>query len=212
MNTRRPNKGMNLTRSAPATGTAALAGYPRCSTHVTRCLGEECVHSSLSSLVWLRSRVLKWRGRRWKAASWPAALSSQLGRTFPGWKVLQRDDLPPDDLSLYVQDHPQGCPGQVAVDFVGDAFPAMALSLKKPGQARLVLARQRTPRVWELEVVDESNESGVVWTEGPGQYDDVHEDRRLRVAREGVIWCGYESWTILYAWIDGKIQKVWIAD
>jgi len=25
------NKGMNLTRSAPAKGTAALAGYPRCS-------------------------------------------------------------------------------------------------------------------------------------------------------------------------------------
>ena len=25
-----PNKGMNLTRSAPATGTTALAGYPRC--------------------------------------------------------------------------------------------------------------------------------------------------------------------------------------
>jgi hypothetical protein len=27
---RPPNKGMNLTRSAPATGTAALAGYPQC--------------------------------------------------------------------------------------------------------------------------------------------------------------------------------------
>ena len=30
MNWVTPNKGMNLTRSAPATGTGALAGYPRC--------------------------------------------------------------------------------------------------------------------------------------------------------------------------------------
>ena len=28
-----PNKGMNLTRSAPAKRPAALAGYPRCSTN-----------------------------------------------------------------------------------------------------------------------------------------------------------------------------------
>jgi hypothetical protein len=30
-----PNKGMNLTRSARVTRTAALAGYPQCSTDAT---------------------------------------------------------------------------------------------------------------------------------------------------------------------------------
>ena len=141
-----------------------------------------------------------------------ASLSRHLERAFPGWKRVTHTDLPSERRSLFVRDHPAACPGQVSIDFFGDARPTIALSLWRRGKALLVLARERSSDTWSSQVLDEGNEAGVVWKEGPGDYEDVHRGRRLRVAREGLVWCGYESWAILYSWDNGKVEKVWISD
>ena len=120
----------------------------------------------------------------------PASLSRHLKRAFPGWKPVNHTDLRTERRDLFVRDHPAACPGKVAIDFFGDARPAIALSLWRSGKALLVLARERSGNTWSSEVLDEGNEAGVVWKEGPGEYEDVHGERRLRVVTRGprLVW------------------------
>jgi len=77
--------------------------------------------------------------------------------------------------------------------------------------AVLVVARQ-LDRDWETRVLETADGFPVVWKERPGKYEDVYKDKRLTAPNPVVVLCGYESWTILYAW-DGKdVKKIWLSD
>jgi hypothetical protein len=140
------------------------------------------------------------------------SLRDQLSGAFPGWKVVDRGDLAESDWTLFQRDHPKACPGQASIKLYGDAKPTVALSLARTGRGRLVLAREHSPRRWQFEVLEDGNEAGVLWAVGPGKYQDVHDGRQLTIVNEGLVWCGYESWAILYSVVGGKIDKIWLAD
>ncbi|MGH9862190.1 MAG: hypothetical protein ACRD35_02070 [Candidatus Acidiferrales bacterium] len=103
------------------------------------------------------------------------------------------------------------------MDFYGDGKPTWALVLLEgkgsSAKAHLVLAR-RLAQAWEFTSLDETDAAvaPVVWSEGPGEYRDVYEHTTVRAASEVIVFAGYESWAILYAWTGGEIVKVWIAD
>lgn len=65
--TERPNKGMNLTRSAPARGPAALAGYPRCSADYGA-TGEKQDVEAKQMVLYFEGRELKTYGEYVRAA------------------------------------------------------------------------------------------------------------------------------------------------
>jgi hypothetical protein len=140
------------------------------------------------------------------------SLRDQLSGAFPGWKVVHRGDLAESDWTLFQKDHPKACPGHAPVKLYGDANSTVALSLTRTGRGRLVLAREHSPQRWQFEVLEDGDEAGVLWAVGPGKYQDVHDGRQLNVVNEGLVWCGYESWAILYSVVAGKIDKIWLAD
>jgi hypothetical protein len=51
-----------------------------------------------------------------------------------------------------------------------------------------------------------------VWREGPGKYDGMNEEKPLRAKNPVIVFCGYESWAILYAWTGTEVKKIWISD
>jgi hypothetical protein len=142
----------------------------------------------------------------------PPTLRNQLSGAFPGWKVVERRDLAESDWALFQESHPRACPGYAPIKLYGDANPTVALSLARAGRGRLVVAREHSLGQWQFEVLEDGNEPGVLWTVGPGKYQDVHDRRQLNVVNEGLVWCGYESWAILYSVVGGKVQKIWLAD
>jgi hypothetical protein len=129
---------------------------------------------------------------------------------FPGAQVLTLADLVPEHRRLFLQDHPDKCPGRVDLSFYGGPS-ATALSLWGPAENVLVMARPKASS-WSIDVLDRGNAPGVVWKEPPGEYKDMYEETRLQLRNEGLVWCGYESWAILYGWMDGRVQKIWLAD
>jgi RHS repeat-associated protein len=46
----------------------------------------------------------------------------------------------------------------------------------------------------------------------PGEYRDVYGKKEIRATRPVIVFAGYESWAIVYAWTGKHIAKVWIAD
>jgi len=107
-------------------------------------------------------------------------------------------------------------PGLVRVDFYGDGNPTWALVLiASDGQKkenRLVVARE-AGKGWGISLLDTaSGPAPVVWRQPPGEYRDVYGEKTIRATHPVIVFAGYESWAIVYAWTGKLVQKIWLAD
>lgn len=146
----------------------------------------------------------------------PPSLREEISKKYPGASVVGPADLDDYDKKLFQKDHGARCPGLVKVDFYGDGKPTWALVLVgggKPSQrkAELVVARQ-TGEGWEIRSLDTADGTPVVWRQGPGKYEGMSKPTTIRAAHQVLVFCGYESWAILYAWTGKEVVKTWISD
>ena len=145
----------------------------------------------------------------------PRDLQNVVEGKYPGTKVVSLSDLSEDDKQLFQKEHADSCPGLVKLDFYGDGAPTFALALTTKNQAnprtKLVLAH-RVGASWEAAILD--NADGpipVVWSDKPGEYTGVYQ-RKIRATRSVIVFCGYSSWAVLYAWTNNKVSKIWLRD
>ena len=125
-------------------------------------------------------------------------------------------DLGEYDKGLFQKDHGGSCPGLVTVDFYGDGKPTLALELTTKtvanGKTELVLAHE-VGADWKIITLDTTDgPTPVVWSEKPGEYKDVYGEKKILATRPVIIFCVYSSWTILYAWANSRVAKIWLAD
>jgi hypothetical protein len=146
----------------------------------------------------------------------PPGLGEQVSRKYAGTRLVSLADLSEDDRNFFRKDHGTQCPGLVSVDFYGDGKPTWALVLiagsKSKRKESLVVAR-KAGEIWEIQLLDTAGGAvPVVWKQGPGEYEDVYGNKKIRAPRSVVVLCGYESWAILYAWTGKRVENIWIAD
>ena len=146
----------------------------------------------------------------------PQALQPLIARRYPGAKLVSLADLDADSRQLFSKDHGSACPGLVKVDFYGNGKPAFAMVLTmnsgETQKADLVLAHE-TGRGWETVLLDTAKSSiPVVWSQAPGEYEDVYGKTKIRATRPVIVFCGYNSWAILYAWTGTNTRKIWLRD
>jgi len=146
----------------------------------------------------------------------PAGLREEISRKYPNARVVNLADLDEGDRKLFQHDHGTQCPGIVKVDFYGDGRPAWALVLilgiGSKMKADLVMAHQ-VGDSWETNLLESADASvPVVWSEGPGKYRDVYGEKTIRATHPVVVFYGYSTWAIVYAWTARGVEKVWIRD
>jgi len=148
----------------------------------------------------------------------PADLRPVVEKSYPNKKIVSLADLSADALELYKKDHGKSCPGLVEVDFYGDAKPTWAIVLFGPDSksvngitAVLVLAH-KPDTYWKVKTVETTNGIPVVWKEKPGKYTGVYQEKTIRASHPVIVFCGYESWAVLYAWTGTRITKTWLSD
>jgi len=148
----------------------------------------------------------------------PADLGPVLQRSFPNKKVVSLADLDKEDLGLWEKDHGKSCPELVQVDFYGDTKPTGAVVLfgtdsKSVNGVTAVLVLARKPDAdWKIKAVETTSGIPVVWKEKPGKYTGLHQEKTIRASHPVIIFCGYESWAVLYAWTGTRITKTWLSD
>jgi len=78
---------------------------------------------------------------------------------------------------------------------------------------KLVVAQQVGGH-WETTVLDTADGAPVpvVWSQLPGQYPDVYGKNEIRATKPVIVFTGYESWSILYAWTGSGVTKIWLQD
>ena len=150
--------------------------------------------------------------------SLPDDLRHELAARYPEARVIGLSDLEEDDRGLFQKDHDDACPGLVKVDFYGDGKPTFALVLTTKGvkaeQTELVVAH-RVREQWKMAVLDTGGASRyapVVWSQPPGQYQDIYGKKTVRATWPVIVFCKYESWAILYAWTGRRVAKIWLHD
>lgn len=148
------------------------------------------------------------------ACELPQDLARTIATKYPGTHIVELSDLNEDDKTLFLKDHANSCPGLTKVDFYGDGKPTFALVLiSKDDKTRLVVAHQRE-RAWSLTAIDTGGGPGpapVVWSLKAGEYTGVYKGK-IQATNPVIVFCGYESWAILYAWTNNKIAKIWLMD
>ena len=149
------------------------------------------------------------------SCSLPAGLDEEISKDFANTKLVSLADLGEHDRKLFQKEHGNRCPGLMRVDFYGDGKPTWALALiageNPKRRAQLVVARQ-TDRGWEARSLETTDGTPVIWRMNPGKYTDVYGKKTVVAIHPAIVFCGYESWAILYAWTGKNAEKVWLSD
>jgi hypothetical protein len=147
--------------------------------------------------------------------TFPSGLSDEISGKYPGARLVNLTDLDEYNQNLFQKDHGARCPGLVQVNFYGDGRPTWALVLisgENPKQkAELVVAHQ-VNEIWETRSLETTDGTPVVWREGPGKYQDIYGKKTFRATRPVIIFAGYESWAVVYAWNGKEVEKIQISD
>ena len=145
----------------------------------------------------------------------PPSLRDEIAKKYPSARVVTLADLDEYDRNLFKKDHGTRCPGLVKVDFYGDGKPTWAVVLitgeNPKRKAELVVVRQ-VGEDWEIRSLEVTDGTPVVWRQGPGKYEGMSEPTTIRAAHQVIVFCGYGSWAILYAWTGKEVVKTWISD
>jgi hypothetical protein len=148
--------------------------------------------------------------------SLPAGLRDEIPPKYPGTRVVSLADLSSQfRRKLFQEDHGTQCPGLVRVNFYGDGKPTWALVLiageNPKRKAELIVAHQ-VGEDWEIRSLGTTDGTPVVWSEGPGDYDDLYNNKTIRATRPVIVFCGLESWTVVFAWTGKEVEKVQLSD
>lgn len=149
------------------------------------------------------------------ACDLPKDLLSVVEGKYPGTKIVTLSDLNENYKQFFQKDHAGSCPGLAKVDFYGDGKPTFALALTMKSQVnlstKLVLARKVRAN-WEVKTFDKADGPvPVVWSDKPGEYKSVYQ-HRIHATRPVIVFCGYSSWAVLYAWTSNRIAKLQLQD
>jgi hypothetical protein len=150
------------------------------------------------------------------SCSLPETLQAAIKTRYLSTKLVTLADLDKGDRALFQKDHGNECPGLVKVDFYGDGKPTLALVLivNAGGKesAELVVAHEIAQK-WETVLLDNAGSSmPVSWSQSPGEYEEFNSEKKIRATRPVIVFCGYNSWAVLYAWTGSKISKIWLRD
>jgi hypothetical protein len=146
----------------------------------------------------------------------PGTLQTAIKTRYLSTRLVTLADLEKGDRALFQKDHGNDCPGLVKVDFYGDGKPTLALVLivNAGGKqsAELVVAHEIGQK-WETVLLDNAGSSiPVSWSQSPGEYEEFNSEKKNRATRPVIVFCGYNSWEVLYAWTGSKISKIWLQD
>jgi hypothetical protein len=150
------------------------------------------------------------------ACNLPQRLQREITTKYPSAKLVSLSDLKEDDKRFFQKNHGGACPGLVKVDFYGDRQPTWALALISGDganeKAELVVGHQ-VGKAWRIESLETSKLSvPVVWSQGPGTYQDVYGEKQIRATKPVIVFGEYSAWIILYSWTGKNVDKIWLTD
>ena len=147
--------------------------------------------------------------------AYPPDLRDEISKEYPGTRVVSLADLSGYKRKLFQTDHGAQCPGLVRANFYRDGKPTYALVLiagENPKRRALLIVAHKLAEGWEIRSLDVTDGTPVVWREGPGKYDDMYGTKTIQAKNPVIVFCGLESWAVVYAWDGKEVEKLQVSD
>lgn len=145
----------------------------------------------------------------------PPDLRDEISKQYPGTHIVTLADLDEYDRRLFHKDHATQCPGLIKVDFYGDGKPTWAFVLisgENPKRKVVLIVARDVGDKWETRTLETTDGTPVVWSEGPGTYEDIYGEKTIRAIHSVILFVGYGGWAVVYAWTGKGVEKVWLRD
>lgn len=142
------------------------------------------------------------------ACALPAKLGNQLGKKFPGWKVVELINLRSDDQRLWADHHQEECPGIALGRFEPATRETYAITLFKKNSdlTQLLVVANRHQNSFKFMVLDGPRKVAylsVISRRPPGRYVDI-EGSKFSVGLDSISYEAIEAGEIWYHYQDGK--------
>jgi hypothetical protein len=149
------------------------------------------------------------------SCNFPPGLHDELSKKYADMHIISSVDLDEHDRKLFQKGHGTRCPGLVRINFYGDGKPTWAAVLiageNPKRKVELVVVRQVADG-WEIRSLETTDGTPVVWREPPGKYQDLYGKKTIQAANPVIMFVGYESWAVVFAWTGKEVEKVQISD
>ena len=145
----------------------------------------------------------------------PSNLHEEITEKYPHMRVVTMADLDEHDQKLFRKDQGRHCPGLTKVDFYGDRSATWAIVLisgESPNRKAQLLVARQTENAWETRLLDSTNGTPVVWSESAGKYEGMSEPYTILAKNPVIVFCGLESWGVVFAWNGKEVEKLQIWD
>ncbi len=152
----------------------------------------------------------------------PDAASLVLKQKYPGWRLLDIDDLESKDREIWHKTHADECPSiaigryesKSKVQYAVLLIPEKKLTTLK---TKLVMLRLTTDGKFIPQVLFDDTalliNYPVIYKASPGQYVDFYDpDKKIEVSSDTVIYDRIGASAVAFYYANGKYDKVLISD
>jgi hypothetical protein len=145
----------------------------------------------------------------------PPDLMQAVNAEYARGKLVTLADLSESDKKDFQTEAKRKCPGLAALDFYGDGKPTYAVELvwrqEKYPTTKVVIAHKVEDK-WNIRLLGTAQGLAVVTAAEPGSYESVYKDKKIVAPHPTLMFRDFGSFLIVYAWVDGRIDKVWLQD
>ncbi len=152
----------------------------------------------------------------------PDTAALVLKQKYPGWRLLNSNDLAPEDRDVWNRTHPHACPGIAIGQYEGKSkvqYAVLMIPVKKSSRLKTKLVMLRlTPEgkiVPHVLYEDKARliSYPVIYKGGPGQYTDFYDpDNKIAVATDAVIYDRIGASASAFYFANDKYHEVLISD
>ena len=144
------------------------------------------------------------------------ATRAYLERNFPGWRMVNVDDLSADHKQLWLKDHRKECPGITTGRFEpsGNWSTAVLLISKTPSDSRAKVILINTTR-WThrtLANFKDARPIPVLFKAPRGSYQSWDDSQKVRSKYSVIALVTYEASATAFYWSKGKFCEIAISD
>jgi hypothetical protein len=143
----------------------------------------------------------------------PPQIAQVLSAQWPGWHILQLDDLYPDDRALWKHHWRSACPGLTTGHYIKPGSKSYALALIKDKQEAVIIIPD-SGSLADVHVVIPPcvGVFCVVHTLPPGKYSDAERTQSMSVTTDSIAFEHIESGMTMYYWKAGRFRSLELSE
>ncbi len=141
-----------------------------------------------------------------------------LNKKYPEWKIVTTSDLIPDDRELWLEHHPNKCPGFTTNQFDDSGIPSTAVLLipkdKQKDLAKIILFSRKSGKLvaFVLEDTKNTGRTPVIHSRAAGTYVSWDRTEKITTRFPVILYEFIESSLIMFYWRDGKFEEFFLSD